>query len=384
MAWRWWLVVVLVPRAVRALRPVAVRAFVTKAGGSGNPASVAVLGGSDWPEDAASVAAGASRRHGGPTTFVREASGKDAYELRYFGSDGSEMPFCGHATLAAAEFVCGKARGSRAQLATAAGKRVLATRADDGGVVLALDAGVAAAAPPEAVAAAAAALGGVAVEGASFFDETTLVLECDREAYGAIGDSADAAALALVRPVVAVTARGGEGDGGLSFRSRCFVRGGEDLACGVAHAGLGPYWAGRLGASGLMRARQDSPTGADLAVRLDGEKTVCLGGLVARDSIGRRLGRALRGLVDAIIAPGTSQKSLEDEAKEALITGAALRLAFIAATAAASAWSLTLFGATWRLPEWRAPVVKAPVVTLPTVKAPPALRKPEWRLKTRP
>ena len=106
---------------------------------------------------------------------------------------------------------------------------------------LELDAAVAAPADEDAVAAATDALGGVEALDASFYDDTTLVVEVSRDAYAGLAE-VDAAALGEIRLVAAATTRG---SGDYDFRSRCFVRGSEDLACGVAHCGLGPYFCPR-------------------------------------------------------------------------------------------------------------------------------------------
>ena len=103
---------------------------------------------------------------------------------------------------------------------------------------------------------------------------------------------------------------------------------------------------------------------------------------MVRDSLRSKLRRAVKKLADALIAPLPKSRSIEDEAKVALITGGALRLAFIAATALASAWSLTLFGAKWQAPQWSAPRVKAPSLTMPTVRK-PVFKKAQWRLPSK-
>ena len=359
-----WLLLLLTD-AINSLRLQRSYAFASKPG-EGNPASVGVLGLPDaWPEAPAS---------GEATAFVRPAAADDAYDVRYFAG-GAEIAFCGHATLAAADAVLDSAPGARADLETSSGKTVAATRSSDGAVELRLAAGVPAAATPDAVAAAAAALGGVESLDAKFFDDTTLVVELSPEEYAGL-DAVDAAALKDVRLVVAATTRAA---GDLAFRSRCFVGGAEDLACGVAHCGLAPYWAPRLGADGFMRARQDSPTGARLDVALDGDD-VLLRGRVARDTFREKLRRGVRRLADALIAPLPKSRSIEDEAKIELIKGGVLRALFIGGTALASAWSLTLFGAKWTAPQWQAPRVKQPVLVAPKPKT-PVFVKPQWRLK---
>ena len=190
-------------------------------------------------------------------------------------------------------------------------------------------------------------------------------------------NAVDAAALKDVRLVVAATTRAA---GDLAFRSRCFVGGAEDLACGVAHCGLAPYWAPKVGADGsFMRARQDSPTGARLDVAVDGDYAL-LRGRVARDTFREKLRRGVRRLADALIAPLPKSRSIEDEAKVELIKGGVLRALFIGGTALASAWSLTLFGAKWQAPQWQAPRVKQPVLVAPKPKT-PVFVKPQWRLK---
>ena len=360
-----WVLLVLVD-AIDALSLQRSYAFASRPG-EGNPASVGVLRNAEaWPEAPAG---------GEATAFVRPAAQEDAYDVRYFAG-GAEIAFCGHATLAAADAVLDSAPGARVDLETSSGKTVAATRSSDGAVELRLAAGVPAAAAPEAVAAATAALGGVEALDTRFFDDTTLVVELSPEDYASL-DAVDAAALKDVRLVVAATTRAA---GDLAFRSRCFVDGAEDLACGVAHCGLGPYWAPRLGADGFMRARQDSPTGARLDVALDGDE-VLLRGRVSRDTFREKLRRGVRRLADALIAPLPKTRSIEDEAKVELIKGGVLRALFIGGTALASAWSLTLFGAKWTAPQWQAPRVKQPVLVAPKPKT-PVFMKPQWRFKT--
>ena len=358
-----WLFFVLLD-AIDALKLVRSYAFASRPG-EGNPASVGVLRNAEaWPEAPAS---------GEATAFVRPAAAEDAYDVRYFAG-GAEIAFCGHATLAAADAVL-EAAGT-VDLVTSSGKTVAATRSSDGAVELRLAAGVPAEVAPDAVAAATAALGGVDALDARFYDDTTLLVELSPDDYASL-DAVDAAALKDIRLVVAATTRAA---GDLAFRSRCFVGGAEDLACGVAHCGLGPYWAPRLGSEGFMRARQDSPTGARLDVALDGDE-VLLRGRVARDTFREKFRRAARRLADALIAPLPKTRSIEDEAKVELIKGGVLRALFIGGTALASAWSLTLFGAKWQAPQWQAPRVKQPVLVAPKPKT-PVFVKPQWRFKS--
>jgi len=357
-----WLLLVLLD-AIDALRLQRSYAFASRPG-EGNPARVGVLsGGDDWPEAPA---------NGDATAFVRRAAA-DAYDVRYYAGDGAEIAFCGHATLAAADAVL-EAEGTRVDLVTRSGKTVSATRSTDGAVELRLAAGVPAETPPDVVAAATAALGGVEAIDARFFDDTTLVVELSPDDYASL-DAVDAAALADVRRVVVATTRAA---GDLAFRSRCFVGGAEDLACGVAHCGLAPFWASKLG-DGFLLARQDSPTGACLDVTVDGD-SVLLRGLVARDTLRAKLRRAVKGLADALIAPLPKSRSLEDEAKMELIKGGVLRALFIGGTALAYAWSLTLFGATWQAPKCQAPRVTQPTLVAPKPKT-PVFVKPQWRFK---
>ena len=360
-----WLVLVLLD-AIDALNLVRSYAFASRPG-EGNPASVGVLGNADaWPEAPAS---------GEATAVVRPAEG--SYDVRYYAGDGAEIAFCGHATLAAADAVLDSAPGARAGLVTSSGKTVSATRSSDGAVELRLAAGVPAEAAPDAIAAATAALGGVEAVDARFYDDTTLVVELSPDEYASL-DAVDAAALKDVRLVVAATTRA---SGDLAFRSRCFVGGAEDLACGVAHCGLAPYWAPKIGSDGFMRARQDSPTGARLDVALEGDDVVLLRGRVARDTFREKLRRGVSRLADALIAPLPKTRSIEDEAKIELVKGGVLRALFIGGTALASACSLTLFGAKWQAPQWQAPRVKQPVLVAPKPKTPVFVKPQQWRFK---
>ena len=353
-------------QAAAALKAVELHAF-TKSRGGGNPASVALV--ADWPADDELVALAQRAEHGGPTAIVR---GAGPYDVRYFACDGSEMTFCGHATLAAAKEALDD--GASGSFNAVLAGTVAASRSD-GAVSLTLEAGPASEPPPSLVDDALAVLRLEACLGAALYSGTDLVLEIDGDAYEALG-AVDAQALKALGRVVSVTTRGIKP---VAFRSRCFVGGAEDQACGVAHCGLGPYWAPRH--AGAMRAVQDSPRGAVLDVSVDGA-AVTIAGDVVRGSptLRERVGDAARTLATSLIAPLPRDRSLEDEAKIELVKGGALRVAFIAGTALASAWSLTLFGARWQAPTWQAPVVKAPTVRAPSVRT-PVFTKPQWRAK---
>lgn len=363
--------VVLWPWRVDCLQLREVHAFASRPGG-GNQASVAVLRrGAAWPgvEELSGLAR--SVDHGGPSAFVRPAEA-DAFQVRYFGSDGDEKPFSGHGTLAAAHAVLTGDGG--VWLEPVFGDRVAAARREDGAVELSLPGYEASPVAPELAADALRALGADDAIGSALYDGQDLVLELSGETYAALRDRADAAALSrLPCRVVSATTRAADAD----FRSRCFVRGAEDDGCGIAHVGLGAYWSPTLGDA--MRATQDSPRGASIDVRVRGDGGIALAGACADVGWRYAIARAVASLAETLIAPVLGGgKSQEDEARLALVRGGAARAAFIAATFLASGWSLTLFGARWKAPSWRAPAVRAITVKAPVVKT-PVFHKPRWR-----
>lgn len=88
-----------------------IKAF-TKQGVSviGNPACVTIV--EEFPDDATMGAA--ARQLGSPmTTFVKPTFQPDIFEIRHFSPDGDECHICGHATMAAVEFLAQKNPGLR-------------------------------------------------------------------------------------------------------------------------------------------------------------------------------------------------------------------------------------------------------------------------------
>jgi predicted PhzF superfamily epimerase YddE/YHI9 len=240
---------------------------------SGNPAGVVVLEGA-LPE--AWMADVAAEVNASETAFVHPDG--ERWALRWF-TPTVEVDLCGHATLATAHvlWTTGVATGTL-RFATRSGELV-ATRDDRDG------AGDAAAGPiwmslpawpvgdhptPTMLA---GALPGIEH---AYVGRTTSAQPND------VAEVPDEATLRMVRPDLSAVAALGSaglivtapGDDGTHFVSRYFAPTlgvDEDPVTGSAHATLGPLWAGRLGRTELS-ARQVSPRGGELALRVEGDR----------------------------------------------------------------------------------------------------------------
>jgi PhzF family phenazine biosynthesis protein len=197
----------------------------------------------------------------------------DEFDLRWF-TPTVEVELCGHATLASAHMLWESGvlpSGATARFRTRSG--LLTARLHDDRIWLDLPAASLRAEP--AVPGLAGALGAEPI-GTWRTPFDILVELPDQRAVGALRPDLSRVAAIETRGVI-VTARsdGAEAD----FVSRFFApRIGipEDPVTGSAHCALGPFWGGRLGRTELT-ARQLSPRGGTLWIRLDGER-VHLGG----------------------------------------------------------------------------------------------------------
>lgn len=240
---------------------------------TGNPAAVMPL--PDFLPDPVLLAI-AAQNNLSETAFLAPA-GED-YRLRWF-TPGTEVPLCGHATLASAAVVMERLQPQRTAVTFHTASGPLTVHRRDGRYAMDLPARPAQPIPQPAALAAAlsAALGAPARE-----------VHATAFAYLALLDSAatlgalapDMAALAaLDRSGIIVTA---PPDTDHDFVSRYFAPAKgvpEDPVTGSAHCTLVPFWAPRLGKTDL-RAFQASRRGGEVLCRLRGARVALEGACV--------------------------------------------------------------------------------------------------------
>lgn len=231
---------------------------------SGNPAMVYRL--DAWLADELMQRIAAEHNLAETAFVVREPLG---WHIRWF-TPKTEVPLCGHATLAAAHVLFTVFNESSEQLDFFCKSGALSVTREEGLLLLDFPAMI-----PHEV--------GVTVEleralGTSIVDalgsaELMVVLESEQAVREC---KPDMAALArLPWPGVIVTAKGEHAD----FVSRYFAPAigiPEDPVTGSTHCVLIPYWAGRLG-SDVLNAYQCSERGGALFCRLEGDR-VKIGG----------------------------------------------------------------------------------------------------------
>jgi PhzF family phenazine biosynthesis protein len=236
---------------------------------AGNPAAVMPL--AEFLDDALLQAIAAENNLAETAFLVRD--GGD-YRLRWF-TPATEVPLCGHATLASAAVVMERLEPGRRRVVfhTASGPLTV-TRTANGYV---MDFPARRSQPISAPPGLAEALGVTPVE-----------VVADAFNYLALLDSAkavrelmpDFAAIArLDRSGVIVTA---PGDAGYDFVSRYFAptKGiPEDPVTGGAHCALVPFWADRLNKT-AFHAYQASKRGGDIVCRLAGDRVELEGACV--------------------------------------------------------------------------------------------------------
>ena len=260
-------------------RVVQVDAFA-EAAFAGNPAAVVVV---DEPLDDATRQAIAAEHNLSETAFVeRPGPGELDYRLRWF-TPTTEVPLCGHATLASAFVVLTELEPEREAVGFTTASGRLEVRRAPGNSHLTLDLP---ADPPRPVAedpGFGAALGAAPVElhRAGYW---LAVFASEAEVRALRPDFA--AVLGIPPGEVVVTAPADDPE--LDFVSRFFAPGvgiDEDPVTGSAHCILAPYWAARLGKPRL-RARQISARGGALECAVVGDR-VELTGACVRYSSGR-------------------------------------------------------------------------------------------------
>lgn len=231
----------------------------------GNPAAVVLLTEAAHPGWMQRVAAELNQP---ATAFTHRDSSSD-WQLRWF-TPTTELPLCGHATLAVAHVLHETGlipAGETIIFATPTG--LLPVHADAGllWVELPAVALTAASAPAEALTALGLQSHDVVWFGATDYEYVFLLPDPDR----VVSVRPDIAAL-LRLPVTRtiVTAAGAPAGAPADITSRVFVPAiglDEDAVTGSAHAVLGPLWATRLNRSRL-RALQASPRGGQLELEL--------------------------------------------------------------------------------------------------------------------
>ncbi len=228
---------------------------------TGNPAAVMPM--KTFPADAVMQAIAAENNLAETAFLVPEGSD---YRLRWF-TPATEVPLCGHATLASAATVMERLEPGRTRVIFHSASGPLTVSRADAGYVMDFPARPSELVPsPRGLA---EALGVVPTE-----------VFVNAFNYMAVLDSAqvlrelapDMSALARVdRGGVIVTAHG---DGIYDFVSRYFAPAKgipEDPVTGSSHCMLAPYWAKRLGKT-AFRAFQASHRGGEVLCRLAGDR----------------------------------------------------------------------------------------------------------------
>lgn len=228
---------------------------------AGNPAAVMHM--VDFLED--SVLQSIAAENNLAETAFLVAAGSD-YRLRWF-TPTTEVPLCGHATLASAAVVMERLEPGRKRVTfqTASGP-LMVNRSDTGYVMDFPSRPSTLTATPEGLS---AALGVVPLEVVAD-NFNYLALLASAEVVRTL--TPDIAAIARIdRSGVIVTA---PGDEGYDFVSRYFAPAKgipEDPVTGGAHCALTPYWAKRLGKTSF-RAYQASRRGGEIICRLTGNR----------------------------------------------------------------------------------------------------------------
>jgi PhzF family phenazine biosynthesis protein len=232
---------------------------------AGNPAAVMLL--DEFLSDATLQAVAAENNLSETAFLVR--SGED-FKLRWFTA--TEVPLCGHATLASSAVVMERLEAGRARVVfhTASGPLTV----DRNGAGYAMDFPARLSGSINAPRELRSALGIDAVEVVADAFNYLVALQ-DAQAVRQLAP--DFVAMArLDRGGVIVTA---PGDQGYDFVSRYFAPAkgvDEDPVTGGAHCALVPYWAKRLKKT-AFRAFQASRRGGEITCRLAGDRVVLEG-----------------------------------------------------------------------------------------------------------
>ena len=217
---------------------------------TGNPAGVVPL--ERWLPDATLQAIAAENKLS-ETAFVVPTGLKGNYQLRWF-TPVTEVPLCGHATLAAGAVLLSEMEPGLEVVVFDTHAGALIVRNTPEGYTLDLPRRQRVPwTPPEELS---EALGGVEIVDAFVGEYANVVLDSEASVRGLKPDYA--AINTLVRGPrqghLVVTAPADEGKP-YDFVSRFFAPGvgvNEDPVTGSAHCALGPYWSGKLGKTDLV------------------------------------------------------------------------------------------------------------------------------------
>jgi predicted PhzF superfamily epimerase YddE/YHI9 len=228
---------------------------------AGNPAAVMPL--EAFPEDAI-LQSIAAENNLAETAFL-VPDGKD-YRLRWF-TPATEVPLCGHATLASAAAVMERLEPGRTSVVFHSASGPLTVKRIGAGYVMDFPSR-----PSDRIAPPPALVEALSAEPSEVFANSFNYLAFFESAQVLRGISPDMPAVArLDRPGVIVTA---PGEGNYDFLSRYFAPAKgipEDPVTGAAHCMLTPYWANRLGKTSF-RAFQCSQRGGEVLCRLHGDR----------------------------------------------------------------------------------------------------------------
>jgi PhzF family phenazine biosynthesis protein len=245
-----------------------VDAFTSRIFG-GNPAAVMVM--ERFPDDLVMQQIAAENNLAETAFLVPEGA---HYRLRWF-TPTTEVPLCGHATLASAAVVMERLEPGRADVVFESASGPLMVRRTQGGYVMNFPSRhPVPTMPPSNLA---EALGTVPVE---VLSDTFNYIAVLKDAQTVRDLSPDISAIArLDHAGVVVTA---PGDASYDFVSRYFAPAKgipEDPVTGGAHCGLTPYWAARLNKKSLF-AFQASRRGGELVCQLLDDRVELVGACV--------------------------------------------------------------------------------------------------------
>lgn len=232
----------------------------------GNPAAVVLLG--EFRSDAA-LQAIAAQNNLSETAFVVRR-GPAHWSIRWF-TPTTEVPLCGHATLASAHvlFTHGDGTGDEIVFSTVHSGDLPVRRAGDG---IAMDFPAMRATPAED-----GLFGLSGLEGAAVYKSPAYIMAVLPKAAQVRDFRPDREAiLKLDRGALIVTAAGNEPFDCVSRFFGPAIGVDEDPVTGAAHAMIAPYWSERLGRS-TIRAFQASARGGKLTCQVVGDRVILTG-----------------------------------------------------------------------------------------------------------
>lgn len=238
----------------------------------GNPAAVCIM---DHPLAASQMQAIALEMNLAETAFLYPPDEQGERRIRWF-TPAIEVPLCGHATLASGHVLLASGVASPIVFQSASGPLMVHSEADG---AVRLDFPVTATAtvpPPPGLFAALGIEYAEAVETGGHVMIVQVTTQADVQRVRPNFSNLEAIEVGDVL-VLAVTAPANSEN--LEFVSRVFAPWAgidEDPVTGLAHTGLTPYWAARLGRD-TLRAEQISSRGGQLTVRLEGDRVHLIG-----------------------------------------------------------------------------------------------------------